>query len=138
MAISTSKFYYFDLGVRNHLARIKSLPEKGELVGQAFEHFIALEIRAALSYQRRVDELSFWRTKNGHEVDFIIGDTTAVEVKSTSKVTDKHLKGLKILAEENICKNYICVSLDERARKVGNILILPWKRFLEDLSLGKY
>jgi hypothetical protein len=29
---------------------------------------------------------------HGHEVDFIIGDEIAIEVKCTDRVNDKHLK----------------------------------------------
>lgn len=44
-AASTARFYYFDLGVKNQLAGIRSLTPKIDLFGQAFEHFIAIELR---------------------------------------------------------------------------------------------
>lgn len=43
--VATAKFYYFDLGVRNVLSEIKTIPPKTDLFGQVFEHFIALELR---------------------------------------------------------------------------------------------
>ena len=57
----------------------------------------------------------------------------AIEVKSTSNVTAKHLKGLKALREENIFKRYIVVCLEEHPRKVDDIEILPGKYFFEQL-----
>ncbi|MCK4608032.1 MAG: DUF4143 domain-containing protein, partial [Gammaproteobacteria bacterium] len=101
--------------------------------GHAFEHFIALELRAYLSYRRIHKSLSYWRTQQGHEVDFIIGDDIAIEVKATNKVSAKHLKGLKFLAEEQICKKYYLVSQDPFPREENNIIIQPWRNFLRDL-----
>ncbi|HEX7611350.1 MAG TPA: hypothetical protein VF371_01160, partial [Candidatus Limnocylindrales bacterium] len=45
---------------------------------------------------------------------------------------------LRALAEEKILKHYICVSLDPRPRKVGDISVLPWKSFLGALWAGEY
>jgi uncharacterized protein len=132
-AINTAKFYYFDLGVKNTLAGIRSIPEQSDLYGKSFEHFIALELRSYISYHRKHLGLSYWQAKNGQEVDFIIGDEIAVEVKSTQKTQDKHLKGLKALAEEGVCKRYILVSQDKLKRRVGNIEIIHWQDFLREL-----
>ena len=132
-ALSTAKFYYFDIGVKNTLAGIKYIEEKSNVFGQAFENFIAMELRAYLSYNRIHEPLSYWQSKHGIEVDFIMGDTIAIEVKSTDKVSDKHLKGLKMLAEEKICKRYILISFDKLNRRYGNIDVLHWKDFLKKL-----
>ena len=45
-AISTANFYLFDLGVKHQLANIHNLEPQSDLYGQAFEHFIALELIA--------------------------------------------------------------------------------------------
>lgn len=132
-AISRTKFYLFDLGVKNTLAHIDSLPPKSDLYGQAFEHFIAMEIRAYLSYRRSKQELCYWCSTHGVEVDFIVGNDLAIEVKTTNQVQDKHIKNLKLLEEENICQRYILVSLDKINRKKGVVEILYWKDFLERL-----
>lgn len=59
--------------------------------GSAFEHFISLEIRAYLSYKRINEPLQYWRTRS-HEVDFLIGDVLAVEVKSAEGVNGLTIK----------------------------------------------
>ena len=44
--------------------------------------------------------------ENGYTHCFIIEDDVAIEVKTTNNVQNKHLKGLKTLAQEKICKKY--------------------------------
>ncbi len=77
--------------------------------------------------------LIYWQTKHGHEVDFIIGNQIAIEVKTTQRTNVKHLKGLKLLQEEKICQHYYLVSHDPIARAVDRIQLLPWQDFLAKL-----
>lgn len=130
---SKTKFYFFDIGVRNVLADIVTVEPASNLYGQAFEHFIAMELRAYLSYRRIRSSLCYWQTKHGHEVDFIIGDQIAIEVKTTQQTNMKHLKGLKLLQQEEICQHYYLVSHDPIARTVDGIQLLPWPDFLAKL-----
>ena len=51
--------------------------------GKAMEHFVYIELRSWLDYSNDVRDLSFWRTRDNREVDFIIGDDTAIEVKAS-------------------------------------------------------
>ena len=133
-AVSTAKFYFFDCGVCNLLAGRKGIQPKTELFGKSFEQFIFTEIRAFLSYHRDRRPLNFWRSQSSdYEVDFLIGEEVAVEVKGSDLVTERHLTGLKALTEELKLKKKIVVSLDERPRRVGDIDILPVARFLEML-----
>jgi len=132
-AISTAKFYYFDIGVSNILAERSYIKPKTELFGKAFEHFIFLELKAYLDYSHKREKLTFWRSKAGHEVDFLIGDKIAIEVKGSDMVSGKHLKGLKALAEDLDLTGKIVVSMDPVHRKIGEIDIYPYKLFLEKL-----
>jgi predicted AAA+ superfamily ATPase len=77
--------------------------------------------------------LSFWCDRYGNEVDFIIGDEVAIEVKASHMVSGKHLKGLRLISEELPYKNKIVVSLDQNPRLIDDILILPYKEFLSRL-----
>jgi uncharacterized protein len=132
-AMSTAKFYLFDLGVRNKLARINTLDPQSDLYGQAFEHFIIMELRAYLSYSRMDMDLNYWQAKNGQEVDVIIGDHIAIEIKATNKPSEKHMKGLKALQSEGICKQYYLVCDTEISRKSDEILMINWRDFLTKL-----
>lgn len=132
-AIATAKFYFFDVGVANFLAGRKGIRPRTELFGNALEHFIFTEIAACLSYRRDKRPLSFWRSASGYEVDFLIGDEMAVEVKGTENVSEKHLTGLKALSEEIPLKRKIVVSMDRAPRRIGTIDILPVGDFLREL-----
>jgi predicted AAA+ superfamily ATPase len=128
-----SKFYFFDLGVKNTLAGITHLDPKSDLFGQAFEHFIALELRAYLSYKRQRKTLCYWRSSQGKEVDFIIADQLAISIKTTNQIQAKHLKNLNLLKEEKLCQRYICVSFDPILRHQDQIELYPWQDFLKEL-----
>ena len=83
-------------------------------------------------------EISYWRTSSGFEVDFILGENeVAIEIKSTSEVQSRHLKGLKAFEEEYAAKKLFVVSNDPFPRKVGNIFFLPYRIFLEKLWGGE-
>lgn len=136
--ISTAKFYFFDVGVANILAGRESIKPKTELFGKVLEHFIFCEIKAFLSYSGDRREFAFWRSKSDFEVDFLIGSTTAIEVKGTELVTERHLRGLVALSEDLKLKNKIVVSLDSRPRKISDVHILPVKDFLHRLWDGAF
>jgi predicted AAA+ superfamily ATPase len=138
-AISKAKFYFFDVGVANVLAKRFNIQPKSELYGKCFEHLVYLQIRAYLSYTRDRRELSFWQSVNGQEVDFIIGDKIAIEVKATNKVQPKHLKGIRALSEEISLSHKIIISLDDHRRKMeDDYQVYPFRDFFEDLWAGKF
>lgn len=136
-AITRAKYYLFDLGVTNTICHRGLIKKKSELFGKAFEHFIILEVRAYLSYARKFLNMSYWRSVSQAEVDLIIDNKVAIEIKSTPLIQDKHLKSLRFLKEEKIIKKYIVVSLDTEKRVTkDNIQILPWEMFLKKLWKG--
>ena len=137
-AITRGKHFLFDVGVTNTLCRRGVIQPKSELFGKAFEHFIVLEARAYLSYARRDDELAYWRSTSQFEVDLIIGDRLAIEIKSTDLVGDRHLRGLRALKEEKgLIRDFAVVSLDKHARRTEDgIHIWPWSEFLQRLWSG--
>ena len=52
------------------------------------------------------EPLSYWRSTSGFEVDFIIGDHTAVDVKAKENVSAQDVRSLKALAEEKCLKRW--------------------------------
>lgn len=133
-AISRAKCYFFDIGVTNSLAGRGEILAGSELFGKAFEHLILLEVRAFISYRRKTIAMSYWRSTSGFEVDLILADLWAIEIKGTKAIRDKHLKGLRALKEEGIIPKFAVVSCDrhERTTKDG-IAIYPWQTFLDKL-----
>lgn len=136
--ILAPKFWLFDLGIANFLLKRGHIKPGSESFGKAFEHFIYHELCSHRQYSDMNYPLSYWRTASQMEVDFILGENeVAVEVKATETVNEKHLKGLKSFAEEYKTKKLIMVSNDNLPRKSGNISILPWRMFLEQLWAGE-
>ncbi len=132
--ILTDKFYFFDVGVANYLA--KRNPQVGnEAFGKSFEHYILMELMSYKKYKNPELDIHYWRTASGYEVDFICGDMhTAIEVKSSRRIHSNHLKGLKALKKEWKVKNLMVVCLEKQTRVVDkNIFILPWRVFLKKL-----
>jgi uncharacterized protein len=106
----------------------------GKPFGDAFEHFIILEVRAYNSYERKKMNLCYWRSTTKFEVDLIVSQKCAIEIKSTKLVQDKHLKGIRAFKEEELVKKYIVVSHDTEKRETKDgIEIYPWKLFLDQL-----
>lgn len=136
-AITRSKFYFFDIGVANTLARRGEVHPGSALFGECFEHWVILELRAYLSLRRRDEPLQYWRAKTGFEVDLVVGDQLAVEIKASPQITERHLKGLKALREERVVKSFHVVSLDPVPRTVDGISIHPWREFLGALWGGQ-
>lgn len=132
----SSKFYFFDIGVAGFLQGRRFAPGTAEY-GEAFETYIAHELRAYRDYNSG-DALSFWRSASGFEVDFILGDHTAVEVKAKQTIGPQDLKALVALSEEKKLKRYLCVSLEPRKRTTGAIQIVPYEEFLDALWEGEF
>lgn len=116
------KFYYFDIGVANHLLHRKEMQRGSVDYGHAFEHLVIQEIYAWLHYTNSDEKLSYWRTYTGLEVDAVIGDARiAIEIKSVEEVQTRHLKGLKAFGEEHPDSRKMIVSLDRFNRKMSDI-----------------
>lgn len=135
--ILSPKFYYFDIGIANYLLKRGRILTGSESFGRAFEHFIYHEIYTHSHYSDLNYPISYWRTASQIEIDFILGDhQVAVEVKATGMAHQGHLRGLKSFAEEYNVKKLILVSNDLSSRKVGNITVMPWRYFLDQLWDG--
>lgn len=128
------KFYYFDIGVANHLLHRKELVRGSADYGHAFEHLVIQEIYTWLQYTHSEEELSYWHTYTGIEVDAVIGDArVAIEIKSAEEIQRRHLKGLKAFADEYPESRRILVSLDKLTRTIDGIECLYVLDFFKTL-----
>lgn len=137
-AIRTAKFYFFDCGVTHFLAGTRALDRNSDLYGKSFEQFIGGEIRAWLAYNRIKQPLCYWRSVHGDEVDFLIGEDLAIEVKASARVSWRDFKGLDRLAEEGVFKHYLLVSQDPTELRDGARHALPWQSFIGGLWARKW
>lgn len=134
--LASSKYYFFDVGVVAALQGRQFRRGTPEF-GAGLETYLMHELKSYIDYTARA-ELCHWRSTTGFEVDFILGDHTAVEVKAKQNIAAQDLKSLEALGEEKKLKRYLCVSLEPRARRVGEIRVLPVREFLEALWAGEY
>lgn len=94
------KFYFFDLGIARCLRQELSLEIKPGtyLYGDAFEHFIVLEVHRLNLYLNKDWQLSYLHTQDGSEVDLIIERPGLadlfVEIKSKDRIDPEDLTHL--------------------------------------------
>ena len=120
--VQAPRFYFFDVGVANYLRHRKDMVRGTDEYGHAFEHLVVQEIYAWMHYKHAEEELSYWRTYTGIEVDVVIGEArVAIEIKSAEEVMGRHLKGLKAFGEEYPQSRRIIVSLDKFTRRIDDV-----------------
>ena len=137
--VRAPKFYFFDVGVVNRLARRGPLVPGSELYGKAFENWVFHELSAFRAYRVPGDDLSYWGLAGGTEVDFVFGDMRlAIEAKASARIASNHLRGLRSLVEEHPeVGPRVVVCLEPRARRTDDgIDILPAPVFARRLWRG--
>jgi len=137
--ILAPRFYYFDIGITNHLLRRRNLEQGSPEYGKAFEQLVIQELYAYCTYNDIEPGLSYWRTSSGYEVDAILGDAMlAVEIKSSREIHAHHLKGLKAFAEEYPDTRRVVVSNEYHRRITSGVEIFPLPEFLQELWKGSF
>ena len=97
------KFYWFDAGVFRSVRPAGPLDRPEEIEGGALEGLVAQHLRAWIDYSGSNARLSFWRTKSGNEVDFVVyGEEGlwAFEVQNSGAVRARDLRGLRAFLED--------------------------------------
>ena len=133
-AVATPKFYFFDAGVVNGLLNQFDISETSSLFGNCLEHIIYLELVAYISYNQRDLNLSYWRTHSQIEVDFLIEEKVAIEVKASSRITSRDERGLQALKEDLKLERMIIVCNETNPRFTDSgVEVLPVEKFLASL-----
>jgi uncharacterized protein len=136
--VETEKFYLFDVGLANYLARRQ--PKIGsQEFGKSFEHYILMELKAYQAYRNPELPICYWRTRAGIEVDFILGDMEcAIEIKTSKRIDHHATKAIRTLRDDHTLKRSIVVSFESEPKKLNkDIECLPWEMFLEMLWAGQ-
>lgn len=132
------RFYYFDVGVANHLTKRYHLAPKTPEYGHAFEHLIMQEIVAYLGYTNSDEELTYWHTYENLEVDAVIGDArVAIEIKSKEHIDHDDKKGVTEFAKEHPDTKQIIVSKDRISRRSGDVDLYYVTDFFKALWAGE-
>ena len=131
------KFYFFDAGVYRTLRPMGPLDAPEEVDGIALETFFLQELIALNSALNFGYKISYWRTSNGREVDFVLYGPKGLlsfEIKRTSRITSTMLGGLKsFLADYPMAKAYF-VYMGNRRMYEDKIEIVPVLGILKNLK----
>jgi len=92
--------------------------------GAVYETFVMSELIKANTYANQPVEMSFYRTSDGKEIDFILDDgrqLVTVEIKASQSVTSSDFKHTKSFINEqpNRVKQGIVMYLGERILPFG-------------------
>jgi predicted AAA+ superfamily ATPase len=116
------------------------LDRPAEIAGAGLEGLVAQHLRAWIDYSEATLDLSFWRTKSGTEVDFVIYGSTAfeaIEVKNGKSVHPKDLRGLRAFREDypEATTRLLYRGLD--TLEIEGVRCMPVDVFLAQLVPGK-
>ena len=139
--IAHPKFYFFDCGVVRAIQKLLRDPIHASARGVLFETMIFNELNAHIAYENIGGELSYWRTADGIEIDFIWNrgaTTVAIEVKSGTQWKKEYSRGVKSLFSSAV-KPTACyvIYCGQDVLKHDWGYALPWKVFLNQLYEGK-
>lgn len=132
--LTTPRFYFFDVGVRNAAADIPLDARMADVqLGPLLEHWVAQELMARAGYRGRGHRVSFWRTVSGAEVDFVwesAREDIPIEVKWTARPRPSDARHLEAFLDEYpdrsrrgllVCRCPRPAQLTERVRAI------PWQ-----------
>ncbi len=136
-AIQRSKFYFFDPGIAHYFAQKLPMSQGSSDMGVAFEHFLVNEVRAYLAYRRKISLPTYWRSRDS-EVDLIIGNELAIEIKFSKTFKPEFASGLQDLREENLISNMLVVGRFQSQGTFDGISYLHYETFLENLWNNQY
>jgi len=109
------------------------------MIGPLFEHFIICEFFRLNEYRGKDYTFSYLATQGGLEIDLVVerpGMKTAfVEIKSSDRITDTHVKHLRAISADYADGEAYCFCRERRPRKSGDILIVPWQEGFKRLGL---
>lgn len=115
------KVYFLDSGLRNFFADNFTNLLYREDRGAVLENAVFRQLIG----NHEFDEIRFWRTTQGHEVDFVVGDKEAFEVKMAGGKGG--VKNYKQFIESYPEIAFRVVSLDRKEGKESGLSLFPWE-----------
>jgi predicted AAA+ superfamily ATPase len=132
--LSSSRYYFFDTGVRNALARLPLVPEILNVQkGVLFEHAVMLELIRRIRLLKTNHKVYYWRTSGGTEVDCVLeshDELIPIEIKSSANISASDLTGLKSFIADygDKVKRAFVVNMGKRPEKLDDrITVIPWQ-----------
>ena len=130
------KFYLFDAGVFRTLRPKGPLDRPEEIEGGALEGLVAQHLVAWRDYSSEKFTLSFWRTRSGSEVDFVMYGEKGfwgIEVKNSARIHPQDFRGLKAFKKEYPMAKAILLHRGKDRWVEEGILSIPCEEFLVNL-----
>jgi predicted AAA+ superfamily ATPase len=127
------KFYLFDLGVKSALQRNldNRIAPGTASYGEAFEHIVVNEFLRMNEYSQKDYKISFFRNKEGAEIDLILShgrkEEILIEIKSSKKIDEVEVKKLGRASHEFNAKKVYFLSADPSRQMIGKVTCLPWE-----------
>lgn len=138
--IKQSKFYFSDCGVFRSVRPSGPLDRPEEMDGAALEGLVYQHLKAWADYSKESNELFFWRTQSGVEVDFVVyGESQfcALEVKNSRTVNRKDLRALKAFRSDYPeCSTVLLYRGGDRLL-IDDVWCVPCDDFLRQLEPSK-
>lgn len=134
------KFYLFDAGVYHALRPKGPLDRPEEIAGAALEGLVAQHLRAWNDYGDAKHTISYWRTRSGVEVDFIVyGEMGfwAIEVKNAARISPEDTRSLETFLIDYPMAKPILLYRGKESIKIKNVLCIPCDAFLTALKPGE-
>jgi predicted AAA+ superfamily ATPase len=129
------KLYLFDAGVFRSLRPRGPLDRPEEIEGAALEGLVAQHLRAWVAYSGGA-ELSFWRTRSGVEVDFVVYGPRgfwAIQVQNSTAIRPADLRPLRSFREDYPESTGVLLHRESERRRIEDVWCLPVEAFLRDL-----
>jgi uncharacterized protein len=133
--VKRNKFYFFDVGVFRTLRPKGPYDFSEETEGVSIETQILHELKAIIDYKNLNYQIYFWRTTNGHEVDFILygeKNIIAIEVKRKTRINNSDLSGLKLFTKEYPQSKAYLIYSGKEVLYHDNITLIPYDHFFKN------
>lgn len=131
------KFYFFDAGVFRAVRPKGPLDSPEEAEGPALETLVLAHLRAWNDYGGHGRTVSYWRTPQGDEVDFVLygeGGLMAIEVKRSTRIRAEDLRGLVRFKSDYPQARTLLLHPGSRRYHESGVDIVPLAEALQDLD----
>lgn len=134
--LKTPKFYFFDTGVRNALAK---LPFDNGLLrveaGRLFESWVVTELYNRIGYRGREYQIYYWKAVSGAEVDIVLktpDEIIPIEVKWTISPSNKDARSLETFLDifnKTARRGYVICRTPFKTQLTKRVTAIPWNEF---------
>ncbi len=131
------KFFYFDAGVFRAIRPKGPFDKPTERDGLVLEGLVAQHLKALVDMREGKEQLFFWRTRGGSEVDFVLYGEQGIfafEVKNSAVVRKSDLRHVKTFLSDYPMARGFLLYRGDRKLLIDDIVCIPCREFLPLIS----